>query len=161
REIRDRFLAVLAPQVRLVPSLATRIEEDEVVLVRLTDEQIHILDTLAEVPRIAVKGPAGTGKTLVAMEKGRRLAPDGNRVLFLCFNRPLAEFLAERAGNFTVKNFHALCRELATAAGLPWKPPKQRAAAKEYLETEPPQRLIEALDAYPDERWDSVIVDEG
>jgi DNA helicase IV len=161
RETRVRFLAVLAPQIRLVPSLATRINEDEVALVRLTAEQTHILDTLAEVPRIAVKGAAGTGKTLVALEKARRLAHDGGRVLFLCFNRPLAEFLAARAEGFTVKHFHALCRDLATAAGIPWRPPRDRAAARDYLETEPPQQLMQALDAYPDERWDAVIVDEG
>jgi hypothetical protein len=160
-EIPHRFLAVLAPQIRLVPSLATRIEEDEVILVRLTVEQTHILDTLSEVPRIAVKGAAGTGKTLVAMEKARRLASEGKRVLFLCYNRPLAEFLAAQAGGFTVKNFHAFCRDLATAAGIPWKPPKERAAARDYWETEPPQQLIEALQAYPDERFDAVIVDEG
>jgi hypothetical protein len=159
--IRAGFLAALAPQYQLVPSVASRIEEDDVVLVRLTEEQIQILDALADMPRLAVKGVAGTGKTLVAMEKARRLADSGRRVLFLCYNRPLAEFLAERADRFTVKNFHALCRDLATAAGIPFKPPKDPAAAKEYWELEPPQQLIQALEAYPDERFDAVIVDEG
>jgi hypothetical protein len=160
-EVQRTFLTTLAPQIQLVPSLASRIEEDQAVLVRLTEEQAEILDTLAEVPRIAVKGAAGTGKTLVAMEKARRLAAEGKRVLLLCFNRPLAEFLAARADGFTVKNFHALCRDLALAANIPWKPPKGRAAYQQYMETEPPQQLIEALDVYPDERFDAVIVDEG
>jgi hypothetical protein len=159
--IRAGLLAALAPQFQLVPSLASRIEEDDVVLVRLTEEQIQILDALVDIPRLAVKGVAGTGKTLVAMERARRLAEAGQRVLFLCYNRPLAEFLAERADCFTVKNFHALCRDLATAAGISFRPPKDRAAAKEYWEIEPPQQLIQALEAYPDERFDAVIVDEG
>jgi hypothetical protein len=160
-EVQRSFLAAVAPQVQLVRSLAHRIDEEEAILVRLTDEQIQLLDTLAEIPRIAVKGAAGTGKTLVAMEKARRLAEKGKRVLLLCYNRPLADFLAERASGFTVKNFHSLCRDLATAAGIRWEPPKDRNALSEYMETEPPQQLIKALDAYPDERFDAVIVDEG
>jgi hypothetical protein len=160
-EEQQRFLTALAPQVHLVPSLASRIGEEQAILVRLTEEQTEILDTLAEVPRIAVKGAAGTGKTLVAMEKARRLAGEGKRVLLLCYNRPLAEFLAARADHFTVKNFHALCRDLGRAANIPWRPPKDPAAYQEYLESEPPQQLIMALDAYPDERFDAVIVDEG
>jgi hypothetical protein len=160
-EVQRGFLNALVPKIHLVRALADRIDDDQAILVRLTDEQIQILDTLAEITRIAVKGAAGTGKTLVAMEKARRLAEEGKRVLFLCYNRPLADFLAERASGFTVKNFHALCRDLATAAGIPWAPPKDRDALREYMETEPPQQLIEALDAYPDERFDAVIVDEG
>ncbi len=161
RDVQRRFLAAMDPRILLVPSLSSRIEEGEAVLVRLTDEQTRILDVLSEVPRLVVKGAAGTGKTLVAMEKARRLASEGKRVLLLCFNKLLAEFLAQRADGFTVKHFHGLCRELATAAGIPFRLPKDSAAAKEYWEMEPPQQLMRALEAFPDRRFDAVIVDEG
>jgi hypothetical protein len=94
------------------------------------------------------------------MEKARRLAREGKRVLLLCFNKLLAESLAKRADGFTVKNFHGLCRDLANAAGIPFRLPKDPVAAKEYWEVEPPQQLMRALEAFPDERFDAVIVDE-
>ena len=36
----------------------------------------------------------GTGKTVLALEKARRLAGAGVRTLLTCFNRPLADHLA-------------------------------------------------------------------
>lgn len=153
----DSFVNALAPSLRLVPSLASRIDDEARVLVRLTEEQTQILDVLGEIRRLGVKGGAGTGKTLVAMEKARREAAAGRRVLFLCYNRPLADYLAERATGFTVKTFHQLCRGLARSAGIPFKPDD----SGDFWESEAPDRLLEALDAYPDERYDVVIVDEG
>jgi len=48
--------------------------------------------------RAVILGVAGSGKTLIAAEKARRLAAQGFDVLFTCFNRPLAEFLAQTIG---------------------------------------------------------------
>ena len=59
----------------------------EASLVRLTTEQMRILDYLAFSPRLGITGAAGTGKTLVAMERAARLAAEGQRVLLLCFNK--------------------------------------------------------------------------
>ena len=112
-------------------------------------------------PRIAVKGPAGSGKTVIATEKAKRLAALGQRVLYLCYNRPLADFLAQTSVGYTAKNFHTLCRELALAAGLKFNPPGQDDASQDFWETRAPELLIEALTTYPDERYDAVIVDEG
>jgi len=53
-----------------------------------------LLDNLAAHNRAAIEGAAGTGKTVLAMEKARRLATTGRRVLLLCFNSPLAQDLA-------------------------------------------------------------------
>lgn len=160
-EQRAVLLSALTPQLQLVSSLSSRIDEEAPVLLRLTQEQIQILDTLAEMPRLAVKGPAGSGKTIVATEKAKRLADEGQRVLFLCYNRPLAEFLAQTAEGYKVKTFHTFCRDLSVAAGLKFVPPKEEKASKEFWETRAPELLIEALSSYPDERYDAVVVDEG
>lgn len=160
-EAQKAFMAALAPHFRLLPSLAARIDDDEPILVRLTDEQMEILDTLTHFPRVAVQGGAGTGKTLVAMEKARRLRQAGLRVLYLCYNRPLADFLAARASDFSVKSFHDLCHDLAKSAGVPFKPAQAPDAEQRFWEEQAPELLMQALDIYPDERWDAVIVDEG
>jgi DNA helicase IV len=45
------------------------------------------------VPRVIFKGPAGTGKSLLAIELAKRAANQGRKVLLVCFNTLLAESL--------------------------------------------------------------------
>jgi len=65
-------------------------------LLRLTDEQMRILDLLRDTKRLVVKGCAGSGKTLLALEKATRLARDGKYVQLLCYSIPLAQWLQTR-----------------------------------------------------------------
>lgn len=46
--------------------------------------------------RMVVTGCAGSGKTTLAAAHAKRLARDGARVLFACFNRGLGDHLRER-----------------------------------------------------------------
>ncbi|MGH7822173.1 MAG: DEAD/DEAH box helicase family protein, partial [Candidatus Binatia bacterium] len=155
------LVRTLAPSFQLVAALVSRIEEESEMLLRLTDEQMEVLDLLESFHRVAIEGPAGSGKTLLAMEKARRLAEKGKRVLFLCFNRPLADHLAPRADGFTVKSFHAYCREVAESAAIPFRIPRNAAEEERFWAETAAEKLVEALDLYPDERFDAVIVDEG
>ena len=62
---------------------------------------------------MAVSGGAGTGKTVLAVEKAIRLAREGFRTLLTCYNKQLADHLASvcRAiENLEVMSFHQLCR---------------------------------------------------
>ena len=160
-DLKNAFISALAPTVQLAASLADRIATDRPVLVRLTQEQINLLNNLESMDRLAIQGGAGTGKTMLAMEKARRLAAAGQRVILLCYNKPLAEFLQKDAEGFTVKTFHGFCREKARAAGLKFSPPKGHKEQREFWGVEVPVLLCKALEAYPDDRYDAVIVDEG
>jgi KaiC/GvpD/RAD55 family RecA-like ATPase len=42
---------------------------------------------------MAVAGAAGTGKTLLALEKAMRCAESGQRTLLTCYNNALAAYL--------------------------------------------------------------------
>jgi hypothetical protein len=157
---RQEFVSLLAPTARLVPSLALRIAGDEAAMLRLTAEQSFIVDSLAEMKRVAVKGCAGSGKTIVATERARREAAAGKRVLFLCFNRLLAQTLALRAEGFEVDSFHNRAKDLCRAAGIPFRPPAA-GEQSEFWSAEAPALMVEALEKLPGERWDSVVVDEA
>lgn len=61
-----------------------------------TDQQIRALSSILSVRRTLVLGPPGTGKTLLALSAASRAADSGKSVLFLCFNRLLAEDITER-----------------------------------------------------------------
>ena len=90
-----RLMDFLAPNYRLVagPQLE-RISEQ---LIRLTQEQFIVLDMFGENERCLVKGMAGTGKTMLALEFAKRSAHGHPRVGLLCFNLLLGNFLRGQA----------------------------------------------------------------
>jgi len=61
-----------------------------------TEEQYRALDEMEENDNVLFKGPAGTGKTLLAIEAARRSYEKGRRVLFVCFNRELSKWLIKQ-----------------------------------------------------------------
>jgi hypothetical protein len=157
----SEFMKALAPEFELLPSLAGQIDDEKASLIRLTEEQMAILEVIGESKRVGVKGTAGSGKTLVAMELSRRLAEQGQRVLFLCYNKFLADFLSRSAEGFVIKGFHKLCADISKAAGIHFNPPNDPSESQEFWATTAPELLMDALDMLPDERWDTIIVDEG
>jgi len=78
---------------RVVP-LSQQIGIAEQYLLKLTQEQVRCLDQFEDNKRCLVKGPAGTGKTLLAIEMAKRTSNDGERVGFFCFNNKLGDWLS-------------------------------------------------------------------
>jgi len=62
---------------------------------RATEEQKAVLDTLKAHRRVAISGCAGSGKTVLALEKATRLDKAGLRVLLLCHNPYLSDVIAD------------------------------------------------------------------
>ena len=60
----------------------------------LTLEQLRVLNMLKSSKRARISGCAGSGKTLVAIEKALRLNSAGLRVLFLCHSPILAKYVS-------------------------------------------------------------------
>jgi hypothetical protein len=71
----------LAPTLLIVRSVRQTLDERQEQLVQLTREQARIVDFLDEQLHAAILGPAGTGKTLLAVEKARRQALPSEPVL--------------------------------------------------------------------------------
>jgi hypothetical protein len=95
-----------------------------------TQEQFTALDAMEANARVAFSGPAGTGKTMLAIEAARRSALKGNRVLFICFNRHLGKWLEDQMESLKprviTKTLHS--QMLSTAGIVPNETEK-------YLET--------------------------
>lgn len=102
-----------APAFDAAPPLRATIEERDAAMVRLTNDQTRILDFLQSQPTAAICGAAGTGKTFIAWAKAERLAAKGDKVLFLCYNSALKDFLRSRniTSSLEVHSFHSLARK--------------------------------------------------
>lgn len=92
---------ILSPSFNVTASMSSQINEMEYMFNRMTQEQSYLLDYLEEQNVAVIQGGAGTGKTMLALEKAKRLSEDG-KVLFLCFNKFLLESL--RTKNRDCKN---------------------------------------------------------
>ena len=172
-EVFERLKAALLPSLRLVRCTSADLATEAERMVQLTVDQHAVLRGLLESRRVLIQGVAGSGKTLLALDFAVSLAERGDRVLLLCYNRHLADWLDERVraeprlrqaeGGVTVMNFHRYALGLARAAGVEFEVPRSDAAA--FWEEEAAlllEQAMECLRGTPDEpRFDAVVVDEG
>lgn len=85
--------SVFCPEFKLVPSPSSKSIIIEEQMNQLLYEQYRLLDYLEDQNTAVINGAAGTGKTMLAVEKARRNSVEGDRVLFLCYNRLLCNHL--------------------------------------------------------------------
>lgn len=89
-----KYLAdLLRGDFDLVSLLGTKMTYSDEDLGALTREQYKCLDQLEDNPRCLVRGAAGTGKTMLAIEATKNAIANGETVALFCFNRLLGEWL--------------------------------------------------------------------
>jgi hypothetical protein len=144
--------------------LRSEIAEGRAELVSLTKEQHHVLRELARVRRAEIRGGAGTGKTMLAIEKTRQLVREGFSTLLVCFNQPLERMLADAmadlapTGLVRVSTFHQLCEDLGREAGtLPARPTP---IPQEWWDETLPTALLRAIDVLGPS-YHALVIDEG
>ena len=116
-----QIVQTLQPVFRIVETISSVSRAVEQSTARLTNAQFALLEYLADQRTAAIHGAAGTGKSLLAVEKARMLAREGQKVLYICFN----EFLLSRLrscrwdAHITIHNERTLAEELMTDRQLP------------------------------------------
>ena len=129
-------------------------------LLRCTQQQIEALDRLADNARSLIEGPAGTGKTCLAVEATRRdtISSSGDRRALFCFNRNLGDSLQRRCRdigcNGVAINLH---RWLLSCAGV--NAPDDAPAG--FWSVDLPRLAIEKLLAGRLQPFDFLVVDEA
>lgn len=149
-----------------VPSLSSIIENSYKEIISLTEEQYDILDQLNENSRVIVQGNAGTGKTILALEKCRREARRGKKILYVCFNRLLARKIEANLKNEGYKDLvkastlHSYARTLIERAGLLHK--IEGLEGSELFKKKFPEVFEEAfIETLEEAPFDVLVVDEG
>ena len=97
--------SVLCPAFNLIPSPAAKHTMMEDQLNQLLYEQYRLLDFLEDQASAVINGAAGTGKTMLAVEKARRHSINDEKVLFLCYNRLLCDKLIELHKNNAKRSY--------------------------------------------------------
>lgn len=149
----------LGRSFRLATTTAVGAARAEARIIELSERQLALLSFIRRHRRVEISGGAGTGKTMLAKEAARRLALEGHKVGWICFNRPLRDRVATELADLPavdVVTFHQLCRSMAVRAAISL-PASEDA---EYL-SRLPDALLEALDVLPSPPFDALVIDEA
>lgn len=137
--------------------LSFQLEEEDKRLIELTENQFMLFSYLGNRNRVAIAGCAGSGKTMLGLLRAQQLVKQGQSVLFLCYNKPLAEFLNPHLADGKVSTFHGLCEEAAKNMGVRI----DRSVTNEQLFNENyPNYLIDYV-IKNKKHFDTIIVDEA
>lgn len=147
-----------------IPTLRDRLNNVEQHLVRLTNEQAQIMNALGMNSHLLIEGNAGTGKTLLATEFARQRAENGDKVLYLTFNKNLANNInahIRNVENLKVINIHAL---FGTYISVDVN--KMEENPQKYFGEVLPEQFLDWMSALSENeadalKYDLLVMDEG
>lgn len=133
----------------------------------LNEQQAVILNAVQLLPRVEIRGGAGSGKTFMAMEQARRLANAGQRVALICYSHGLASYLKRIADCWPrrqrpgyVGEFHSLGIEWGASEG-PAENERSKQASQ-FFEHDLPAEMLGLAAALPDgQKFDAIVIDEA
>lgn len=155
-------------EIFVKPLLKAELQEEEAIRIKLTEQQARTLRVLGHRRKAAISGGAGTGKTLLALQRAKELAEAGKKTLLLCYNQPLGDWLRTCAAgidNLTAYNYHKLCEERIRRV----KAETGRNLMTEATQSYPREDEWDVLKPFAlalaaeilDEKFDAVVIDEG
>ncbi len=164
----NEIVECLRGNFELVEPVGKQISDIDEYIINFTQNQLKALDRMASNPRTFFRGTAGTGKTVLAMEKAKRSYFNGKRVLFLCYNRLLAGKLRADIKNkemddlINVNSLHKYFYETIEKAGLEerFKLDAKGKNQEKIFKIIQPDYFLEALLVVKEE-YDVLIIDEG
>ena len=124
------LLDILLPTYKIIRMKNYDISLKNEKYIRLLNDQYALLDYLEFQDFATINGYAGTGKTMIALEKARRLANNKEKVLFLCYNKNLKDYL-QKIYNYDYVDFYTI-DQLAFKHKI--KSNNKYLGLKEYLE---------------------------
>ncbi len=139
---------ILCPQFNVFPSITFDADIKKIVFHRMLEEQSGILNFLSEQRTAVINGAAGTGKTMIAVEKAQRHASEGEKVLFLCYNTQLKNYLSE---NYSHENI-----DYYTISG--WACKLANTTSPNYVKM---KSVLEDMYIFQTFPYMHVIIDEG
>ncbi|MDW6060907.1 NERD domain-containing protein [Streptomyces sp. FXJ1.4098] len=156
RQKTNAILKALRPRVELAAGSADLRRERDAQLTAFLAEQYDALDAMDGNDRVLFTGPAGSGKTFLALEAARRDAARGKSGWLLCYNHALAQYLKDHstgAPGLETSSLHAVLR---TISGLDVPEGANDAFWKHDLVDAALERLLDG-----EHERDYLIVDEA
>jgi hypothetical protein len=138
-----------------------RLAEFNKEVIKYTEEQYRILDSIQLNDRSITQGSAGTGKTMIALESAVRAAAEGKTVFLTCYNRLIGEWMQKQVENWkdhiTVSSLHSYLFDLSKGFDYDRTNITNHDFYRHYL----PVLLKDIFHKGIVKKFDVLIVDEG
>jgi hypothetical protein len=162
----DLLVEILRGRGFTTPDINAEAAERQAAADRLTAEQAALLHVTRLLPRVEVRGGAGSGKTMLALTQAKELTRGRHdvppqRVALLCYSIGLGQFLRREVESWpkgTRPAFAGTFHEL----GKRWGAPDGTREDSEFWEEQLPALMAELAEGLSEgEKYDAIIVDEA
>ena len=145
------------------PNLKSLLEEMKISIELAESHQKIFFTGLMAIPRLAVEGGAGSGKTVMAKCGAEILHEQGKKVLFLCYNRYLfSQLEKDLSAGIKVDTILNFMVEYINGFEPRWFENEEK--DQEFFNTRLPDKFKEVLKKYPideDDKFDAIFIDEA
>ncbi len=155
RKIRD----LLRPNINYSVSLTGQVKTVEQQLVELTENQNDVFEGLCENDRCLIRGEAGTGKTVLAMNFYGKMTETGAKCAYFCYNEQLAKYIRGSIGTEEECCFHSYLESVVKRVYPEIEEEKERDKTEYYRKILPEKFISLPRESY--EQFDCLIVDEA
>lgn len=153
-----KFLRGDFERVRTVKERLTEFDKE---VKKYTEEQYRILDSIQLNHRSVIRGSAGTGKTMIAIESAVRAAAEGKTVFITCYNRLVGEWMQKQGEEWkdriTVSSLHSFLFEQSKGFDYDESQDNKQDFYSKYL----PLLLKDIYQKGICRKFDKLIIDEG
>ena len=159
----EAIVSTLRPMFELLrnPRAARKDMDDE--MLNCTRQQFKALDAMSMNRRVIFCGPAGSGKTILAIEAARRFHKEGagGQTLFLCYNTLLAAEISavtkKIAPSVTVKTIDSMLLGIAPDHGFD----SDKRDSSFWAEVLPTLAFDKLVQNNAPPKWENCIIDEA
>ena len=138
--------------VKIPLKKSIEIENEEM---SFSSNQSFFINIIPNLNYVALNGGAGTGKTLLAIELMRTMAPK-HKILFLCFNKPLARYIRYSFKGFNEKLYIHNIHQWVSAMKRGLDHPKDHS-----LDLDQEIETVVSEVKNDDKKYDVIIIDEA